>query len=516
MKYVLKFSGVMPLAESLQSNDVLEAEPIQNLTSKVLVQAKVNIEATASTSASEHDVPVKTRGRELWDIVVKKVLKSLGVSRQFRTLRDREDVEIRRRDLQQIGMLGQGAFAFVEKCIYLPQKRVVAVKRLRPDVMKNSEDLKDLMKEIALIRKLRHKNIIEYIGCGSWDTSSEAAVKSSVFLVEEFVNGGTLMKIVCRQMETDKELYRIEDAVRWLIGIAGGLKYLHQCQPMVIHRDLKLENIMLQGTDPHSSTAKLTDFGLSAVVNAHFKQRKLQTSTKVCGGGASDEANSERVQRRESTMIAENWTRSAKTHSVKKLRVAGPDEQLSGRTGTLMYMAPEVYKEEPYNDKADVYSFSIIAYELLHRYQMISVTDGSFEECLVYARRVARKGYRPPVDESIPQPLRQLITDCWRPEPSSRPSMSEVYDKLRECQSDQMGAMSMKSEDAWVPTTAAIVQEPKKQTVLASNEPLKTSSPAASPKMQPQEQPLHEPHQNAVSPPVFNNRAEGGGCCVVS
>ena len=46
-------------------------------------------------------------------------------------------------------------------------------------------------------------------------------------------------------------------------------------------------------------------------------------------------------------------------------------------------MAPEVYKEEAYNDKADVFSFSIIAYELLHRYQMISATDGSFEECLV-------------------------------------------------------------------------------------------------------------------------------------
>lgn len=48
-----------------------------------------------------------------------------------------------------------------------------------------------------------------------------------------------------------------------------------------------------------------------------------------------------------------------------------------------MYMAPEVYLKQPYNDKADVYSFSIIAYEVLHRYQMITATDGSLEECLV-------------------------------------------------------------------------------------------------------------------------------------
>ena len=55
------------------------------------------------------------------------------------------------------------------------------------------------------------------------------------------------MRIVCRQMESDEEMYRLEDAVRWLIGIARGLKYLHECQPMVIHRDLKLENILLSG-----------------------------------------------------------------------------------------------------------------------------------------------------------------------------------------------------------------------------------------------------------------------------
>ena len=63
--------------------------------------------------------------------------------------------------------------------------------------------------------------------------------------------------------------------------------------------------------------------------------------------------------------------------------MAAPEDRLSGRTGTLMYMAPEVYLKQPYNDKADVYSFSIIAYELLHRYMMISATNGSLEECFV-------------------------------------------------------------------------------------------------------------------------------------
>ena len=56
---------------------------------------------------------------------------------------------------------------------------------------------------------------------------------------------------------------------------------------------------------------------------------------------------------------------------------------MSGRTGTLMYMAPEVYLKQPYNDKADVFSFGIVVYEVLHRYMMIAATDGSLEECMV-------------------------------------------------------------------------------------------------------------------------------------
>ncbi|GFH11464.1 protein kinase domain-containing protein, partial [Haematococcus lacustris] len=41
--------------------------------------------------------------------------------------------------------------------------------------------------------------------------------------------------------------------------------------------------------------------------------------------------------------------------------------RLSGRTGTLVFMAPEVFKSENYNDKADVFSFAVVLYEVFHR-----------------------------------------------------------------------------------------------------------------------------------------------------
>lgn len=42
-------------------------------------------------------------------------------------------------------------------------------------------------------------------------------------------------------------MYSYCDALRWAADIASALHYLHSCQPRVIHRDLKLENVLLTG-----------------------------------------------------------------------------------------------------------------------------------------------------------------------------------------------------------------------------------------------------------------------------
>ena len=59
----------------------------------------------------------KTRGRALWDRTLLKVLLSLGVSRQFKTLRDHEGMDIRKKDLQLIGVLGQGGTERLHVCM---------------------------------------------------------------------------------------------------------------------------------------------------------------------------------------------------------------------------------------------------------------------------------------------------------------------------------------------------------------------------------------------------------------
>lgn len=69
-------------------------------------------------------------------------------------------------------------------------------------------------------------------------------------------------QLVMKQMTCmHQELYTDDDALRWSSQVAGALAYLHSSRPQVIHRDLKLENVLLKGTkdkaDRCAQTAKL-------------------------------------------------------------------------------------------------------------------------------------------------------------------------------------------------------------------------------------------------------------------
>eukprot|EP00798_Chlamydomonas_sp_ICE-L_P013761 gene13761-19665_t len=138
----------------------------------------------------------------------------------------------------------------VEKCMYTPQTgeaKVVAVKKLTPGVIQNPACLQRLYDEVRLLRKLNHPNIMRYIGIGYSDESSEEKKGGTMFLACEVMQGGTLNKLVMNQMlMPHKSLYTLVTALKWCINMADALAYLQVSQPTVIHRALKLENILLK------------------------------------------------------------------------------------------------------------------------------------------------------------------------------------------------------------------------------------------------------------------------------
>jgi len=366
-------------------------------------------------------------GRTLWEKAQSKAVPSVRFSQSFLTLRDMiADAEIDLGALTKVNRLGSGAFAVVDKCVYKTDdgfKREVAVKRLKPDVFKLEMDLHDFVREAMLLRKLSHSHIVDFIGLGA---DMERARFSShvppdcIFLVTEYMNKGTLYSKIVRQMKSSKQIYTVQDGLQWLTHVAKGMKYLHNSNPRVIHRDLKIENVMLTADNQGQITAKIGDFGLHALVPAKKK------SIRMSG------MKPKKVVKQTSKVFLQQ------AKSIKQGKKSYSDEvfRLSGKTGSLMYMAPEVLKCEPYNEKADVYSFAIVMYEVLQKCLLLAFVSvhGVASEVDQYIESVV-SGFRPFVPKEWPKEIRILLNKCWANSINDRPSMDEVLETLLDIQS---------------------------------------------------------------------------------
>eukprot|EP00798_Chlamydomonas_sp_ICE-L_P012444 gene12444-15647_t len=109
--------------------------------------------------------------------------------------------------------------------------------------------------------------------------------------------------------------------------------------------------------------------------------------------------------------------------------------------GSIFYMAPEVYLRQPYNEKADVFSFGIVMYELftctLLAMECITRTGPSNPMSAVqaHAKKVS-EGWRPPRLESITDNIWELIQSCWQQNPGARADMATVLEELRRIQAE--------------------------------------------------------------------------------
>ncbi|KAL6748455.1 kinase-like domain-containing protein [Haematococcus lacustris] len=360
----------------------------------------------------------------------------LTASDGFTTLRDKHSTnEITLKQLRTIKVLGEGAFATVELCEYTATpgdcSRMVAVKKLKPAALASPEDLKSFQTEVALMRKLKHKGIVEYVGIGCADSSSEAAKKASMYMVQEFMGGGTLKKMVSKQMRTPhRSVYSNADALRWTTQLAEAIAYLHAARPKVIHRDLKMDNVLLTEGEVSVKSAKLSDFGLVAF--QHRRPSLLRASTCMTPGVPTKTWGLALARMSTMAGVKDASVKGGDLFSPQTLKVS---HCLSGQTGTLMYMSPEMFKEEPYTEAVDVFSFAVVMYELFHRYLMLHAIslEGTDEEVEAYAERVSN-GFRPPIAPHLGPEFQSLLQQCWAQDPATRPRMDQVVQRLRQLQ----------------------------------------------------------------------------------
>ena len=154
--------------------------------------------------------------------------------------------------------LGEGAFAKVRLATQIHIKEKCAIKIVDKRFLENNQDIQRLRKEIKILKKIRHKNIIQL-----YDIMES---KTNLYFVMEYCKGGELFDFIVKKKKlTEKE------ACLFFHQIINGVEYLHN--QGIIHRDLKPENLLLDD----KNQIKISDFGLSTFFT---KDNYLQTA---CG-----------------------------------------------------------------------------------------------------------------------------------------------------------------------------------------------------------------------------------------
>jgi hypothetical protein len=188
------------------------------------------------------------------------------------------------------------------------------------------------------------------------------------------------LMIVTELMKTDlKCLLGDKDAMSTLTpycrmviarDAALGLAWLHGAVPMVIHRDVKPSNFLIDD----NMRCKITDFGLSQFRHA--------------GERLVDHA---------------------------------------GANGTPLYMAREVLDGAPFTEKSDIYSFGLVLWELvtgeLPYANLDTLSNDAFADIIC-------GGHRPVLPADIPATLCSLIKECWADDPLARPTAMPVAEQL--------------------------------------------------------------------------------------
>ena len=274
--------------------------------------------------------------------------------------------------------LGEGEFGVVHKARWFGT--LVAAK-----ILKGSSEiaLGDFRGEIEILRRVHHPNAVQFLG---------ACTKHEPYiLVTELMCGGSLADAFRRP-----EAFPLRRAIEIALDGARGLAYLHNRRPSpIIHRDLKPGNLMLSGSSYQgqrqivfeTGTVKLADFGLSKTlpVNKHADFGYLDSKFR-----------------------------------------------LTGETGSYRYMAPEVFRHEPYNSSVDVYSYSMIMYQLFEFQPPFAGMDP-----IDAARQAAMYDVRPHFVVLMgaglgKKEIKGLIEECWAPVGESRPSFELIVKKLEE------------------------------------------------------------------------------------
>lgn len=214
---------------------------------------------------------------------------------------DAEEPDSKEKTPQKIGpykvesLLERGGMSYVYLGTHPESKEPVTIKVLSPKYLKHPEVVDHFLREAEMVAIADHPNIVKLYGHGKWD--------GGLYIALEFIEGISLRQYIQHHPMS------LKTSLELVLEIAYALCHLHTHG--MIHRDLKLENILMT----EEGTIKLIDFGIAQLL----------------------------TEKSEGTEV--------------------PKQQI---IGTPIYMSPEQRKDpSSVSFPSDIYSLGIISYELI-------------------------------------------------------------------------------------------------------------------------------------------------------
>jgi serine/threonine protein kinase/tetratricopeptide (TPR) repeat protein len=240
--------------------------------------------------------------------------------------------------------LGEGGMGAVYQANDLELNRMVALKVIRPELAKNQAIIDRFKQELLLSQRVTHRNVIRIYDLGEGD-----GVK---FITMEFIEGQDLRSLIF-----ERKKFEPKEAVGIMEQVCLALDSAHMVG--VIHRDLKPQNIMVDG----SGRVLVMDFGLA---------RTLE------GDGMT---------------------------------------QTGALVGTMEYMSPEQALAQDLDQRSDLFSAGLIFYELLTG-QMPFRADSALASLI--KRTQERAAPISSHGEGFPENLSKIVTKCLERDPANR------------------------------------------------------------------------------------------------
>jgi serine/threonine protein kinase len=274
-----------------------------------------------------------------------------------------------------VSQLGKGAMGEVWRARDERLDRYVAIKVLPPDQAGDPERRARMLREARAAAQVRHINVVTL-----YDIVAHAGED---YLVMELVEGRTVSELLRKQPPD------LQTALRWLEAIADALAAAHARH--ILHRDIKAANVMV-ATD---GTVKVLDFGLAKL--------RDEVAPVAMPAGASG------------SRIALDATMPS-----------APDTyatQAGSLLGTPLYMAPEQIAGSPPDERSEVFSVGVLAYELIAGTPPYTATtiDDLFSQITTLTP--------PPID--APAPTAAIVSRALAKDPAGRfPTMAALRDAI--------------------------------------------------------------------------------------